>query len=156
MFFYNMINAGLVIAWLAFFLSCNERISKPGESASEIKINTDSLYYFDINKKSNAQPYDPSAAEGDNKFVQVEVVNVTNPKKYPVTFEVYYQIIHSEKIFLGSFSLYPADNPGKFIVPTSGKLTKPGSIILSLLIPGNLSSADTITVTTKKMKLVSR
>jgi hypothetical protein len=47
---------------------------------------------------------------------------------------VYYQPAGGQKIRLGTFSLYPADNPGKFIVPTQGQLTRDGSIIVSLLV----------------------
>ena len=94
-----------------------------------------SLRYLDTAHVSISQRIDP-AAEGlqGSKFVQVDVAQVINPAKYGLSFDVYYQPTGGEKIRLGTFSLYPADNPGKFIVPTQGHLTREGSIIVSLLV----------------------
>jgi hypothetical protein len=88
------------------------------------------------------------------KFLQVEVTEVINPHKYPLIFELYYQVPNNEKILLGSFSLYPADNPGKFIVPTQRKLQKAGWLTLSLVTPENASFNDTLRITTTKMKFI--
>lgn len=115
----------------------------------------DTFYYLDNNKSSITQPLEPKneSLEGC-KFVQVVVTEVLNPKKYPLTFEVRYQSKSGEKIYLGSFSLYPSDNPGKFIVATQGKVKGEGAIILSLVIPDKFDAKDTIKVTVKKMKLI--
>jgi hypothetical protein len=84
------------------------------------------------------------------QFVQVEVVKVINPQKYPLIFYVHYQSINNVKILLGSFSLYPSDNPGKFIVATQGKLDKEGSIIVSLQIPAKINAGDKLEEALKK------
>ena len=93
------------------------------------------LRYLDTAHVSISQRIDP-AAEGlqGSKFVQVDVAQVINPGKYGLSFDVYYQPTGGEKIRLGAFSLYPADNPGKFIVPTQGHVNREGSIIVSLLV----------------------
>jgi hypothetical protein len=57
-----------------------------------------------------------------------------------LSFEVYYQPAGGEKIRLGTFSLYPADNPGKFIVPTQGHVNREGSIIVSVLVTDSVAS----------------
>ena len=154
MFFCNVCNTALVITQLVLCMSCNEKISGSLDSAAAEIINSDTLYYFDINKKSVSQPFDAMIMQERYKFVQVEVTKVTNPKKHPVTFEVHYQMTNNEKTFLGSFSLYPADNPGKFIVATQGKLKNSGSIILSLVMPEEVGPNDAIKVTTTKIKLI--
>lgn len=114
------------------------------------------LYYLDLHQPSIVQPIDRKLAGIEGyKFVQVEVAEVVNPKKYPVAFQVFYQTGANEKLYLGSFGLYPSDNPGKFIVPTQGKLKQEGAIILTLEIPDNVAANDTIKVGVKKIKLVN-
>jgi hypothetical protein len=56
---------------------------------------------------------------------------------------------------LGSFSLYPADNPGKFIVPTQGKVKDDGAIVLSMLILDKLNADDAVEVAVKAIRFVS-
>lgn len=115
----------------------------------------DTLYYLDINKPSIQQAIDPrNAGREGYKFVQIEVAEVTNPKKHHLTFEVRYQSKSNVNAFLGSFSLYPSDNPGKFIVPTQGKLKDEGAIVLSLVTPDRVGSRDTIRVAVKKLRLL--
>jgi hypothetical protein len=130
------------------------------ENANRINSNRvikdEELYYLDLNKPSIVQPIDPKLQSVEGyKFVQVEVAEVVNPKKYPLAFKVYYQTGADEKLYLGSFGLYPSDNPGKFIVATQGKLKKEGAIILTLEIPDNVAASDTIKVGVKKIKLVN-
>jgi hypothetical protein len=131
-----------------------------GENANRINSNRvvkdEELYYLDLNKPSIVQPIDPKLQNVEAfKFVQVEVAEVVNPKKYPLAFKVFYQSGADEKLYLGSFGLYPSDNPGKFIVATQGKLKKDGAIILTLEIPDNVAASDTIKVGVKKIKLVN-
>jgi hypothetical protein len=89
------------------------------------------------------------------RFVRVEVVEIQNPKKYPVTFQVHYQPASGEKIYLGSFGLFPSDNPGKFIVSTQGKLKNEGSILLTLVVGSKVEAADTVKVGVKKIAFVN-
>jgi hypothetical protein len=115
----------------------------------------DTLYYLDINKPSIRQALDPRNVGAEPyKFVRVEVAEVVNPKKHPLTFEVRYQSKSDVIAYLGSFSLYPSDNPGKFIVATQGKVKDEGAIILSLVTPDKTDSRDTIRVTVRKLQLV--
>jgi hypothetical protein len=106
---------------------------------------------------SVSQHLDP-AAEGlqDNKFVQVDVAQVINPRKYGLSLEVYYQPTGGQKIRLGTFSLYPADNPGKFIVPTEGHVNREGSIIVSLLVMDPVANGVPLKVGIRKIALLGR
>src|SRR5262250_359239 len=94
----------------------------------------DAVYHLDLSKTSVTQPIESGdKVEEGNKFVQVEITELVNPKKYAIRFSVDYQPNSGAKIHLGDFSPYPADNPGKFIVPTQGKLKNEGAIVLSMV-----------------------
>ena len=67
------------------------------------------------------------------KFVKIEVIEVVNPQNIPLSFNLYYHNNADEDVFLGVFSLFPPNNPGSFIVATSGKLKSGGSISLTLV-----------------------
>jgi hypothetical protein len=67
------------------------------------------------------------------KFVQIAVTQVNNPQRIPLSFDVHFRPAQGEKIYLGSFSLYPPDNPGKFIIATQGKLENGGTVSVTLV-----------------------
>lgn len=73
------------------------------------------------------------AAPSLKKFVQIEVTKISNPQLIPLSFTVNFQPIDGEQVYLGSFSLYPPDNPGKFIVATRGILATDGSVSVTLM-----------------------
>ena len=132
----------------------NANTNTPDTNANAIK-NDETLYHLD---KSNPVISQPIEARSDGaeaaKFVQVEVSEVLNPKKYALTFEVHYQPKNNAKIYLGSFSLYPADNPGKFIVPTQGKVKNEGAIVLSLVMADKVDVRDPVRVGVKRIKFL--
>ena len=68
------------------------------------------------------------------KFVQIEVTQVRNPRRIALSFDVDFRPAQGEDISLGSFSLYPADNPGKFIIATRGSL-RAGGVVRVTLVP---------------------
>jgi len=116
--------------------------------------NVDSGFTFTVKNRSARQelPSDLRSPR-DYKFVEVVVVDVINPKQHAVGFEVHYRPPNEETIFLGTFSLFPADNPGSFIVPTQGKLRSGGELILSLVLPEDVPASDALRITTKNMTL---
>ncbi|MGH9872549.1 MAG: hypothetical protein ACRD9S_08800 [Pyrinomonadaceae bacterium] len=113
------------------------------------------LFYLDLKTPSIVQPIKSDDNAEGNRFVQVEVVEVVNPKKHPVAFQVHYQTVANDKIYLGSFGLFPSDNPGKFIVATQGKLKNQGAIVLTLVRPDKVETEDVIRVGVKKIKFVN-
>jgi hypothetical protein len=70
-------------------------------------------------------------SSGD-RFVEVDIPEVVNPRSVELAFQVHYQQDGSEPAYLGGFSLFPPDRPGRFIVPTQGKVEQTGRILLSL------------------------
>jgi hypothetical protein len=100
------------------------------------------------------------AAEGvlarDAKFVEVDVSSVVNPKRRTVTIAVDYAPPTGPRVHLGTFSLFPADNPGRFIVATQGKLRPEGSVMLTLQTPPNATIADTVRLVIRSIRLSAR
>jgi len=98
--------------------------------------------YVDAKNPSITRAIEPSDQSANSKFIQIQVVEVQNPKGYTATFRVDYQPKSGEKIFLGAFSLYPSDSPGTFIVATHGQVKSDGSIVISLFVPKNYRAPD--------------
>jgi hypothetical protein len=144
---------------LVLLAGCSGRsaaLVNQGNVATETNAaDNDTLYYLDLNKPSIVQRIEPAQLEPGvtYKFVQVEVARVINPKLYALTFQVHYQL-NNDKTYLGGFSLYPSDNPGKFLVATQGKVKHEGAIVLSLVAPEKVAAGDTIQVGVKKFKLL--
>ena len=106
-----------------------------------------SVSYLDIANPAVVHAIEPAdGVQEGSKFVQVEVIDVKNPKAYPASFTVEYLTKAHEKVFLGSFSLFPSDKPGKFIVSTQGKLRNEGAIVVSLVIPDGFKSEDVLSI----------
>lgn len=82
-----------------------------------------------INQRLESTPEGLRAA----RFVRVEVKEVTNPARYGLSFEVWFEPARGSRVRLGVFSLFPADNPGKFIVPTQGKVERDGAVSVTLV-----------------------
>jgi hypothetical protein len=115
------------------------------------------VYSLDLQHPEITQkirPDDGDAAKAP--FVQVQIIAVNNPQKHPAQFEVHYQPTEGEKTLLGTFSLYPSDNPGKFIVPTQGKVKAEGVLILSLVKSDRIAAGDVFEVTVRPMKFVNK
>lgn len=88
------------------------------------------------------------------KFVQVSITDVVNPSLVPLSFTVYIKTVDQEKIFLGTFTLFPSDNPGSFIVPTQGKLKAGGSVFVSLDVSEQSNLQQEVEILMNSIKLV--
>ena len=124
-------------------------------SANQNEKSDQAVFSLDLQNPEITQKIVPG--DGDvatARFVQVEVITATNPQKRPAEFRVHYQPNDGEKVLLGGFSLYPPDNPGKFIVPTQGKVKADGSLILSLVKSDQVVAGDVIKVDVRPMKFV--
>jgi hypothetical protein len=114
------------------------------------------LYHLDFKNPSVQQAIETLGGSPQAyRFVQVEVAEVANPRNHPLSFEVRFQSKDGAMTFLGSFSLYPSDNPGKFIVPTQGRLKGEGAIILSMVTRDTIGGQDPTRVAVKRMRLVN-
>jgi len=154
---------GICVCLLTFAVAaCNGTIlhvGSPPQNANTASNQNDksdqTVFSLDLQNpeiKQKIQPDDGDPAKA--RFVQVEVIKITNPQKRPAEFQVSYQPNAGEKILLGGFSLYPPDNPGKFIVPTQGKVKAEGTLILSLVKSDRVVAGDVVEVTVRPMKFV--
>ena len=90
-------------------------------------------YELTLDSRSVTQPVGQEFASAVTaRFVQIEVTEVTNPRKVPLTRSLYHHSMDGNRSFLGIVSLFPPDNPGRFIVATQGKVQKGGTIIVTL------------------------
>ena len=88
---------------------------------------------IDLAHPSFAQPVEVSDSDAAlPDFVQVRIVQVVNPRRIGVLFEVTFVPDSGSPVRLGSFSLFPPDNPGRFIVATQHRVRSAGSIVVSL------------------------
>ncbi len=116
----------------------------------------DTLYMLNADKRNITLPIDKKITHPEKyKFIQVEVSKVNNHQRIPVIFQVEYEY-NNNKTLLGTFSLYPSDNPGKFIVATQGKVKRGGNIILSVQFPEKSAIEKTFQVTVKKIELINK
>jgi hypothetical protein len=151
------VGAGWGFCLILLLSSCGSgKILKSSESPRKNPTEGKQVRYIDIQNPSIAHAVEPGDSAEVAKFVQIEIVEVQNAKRYVATFRVEYQPREGEKIFLGAFSLYPPDNPATFIVSTHGKVKSEGSIIVSLIIPRDYRQGDLLKVGVGKIKFVDR
>lgn len=67
-----------------------------------------------------------------SRFVLVDVAEINNPDRFPLSLGVYFQPSEGERIHLGSFAPYPVDQPGRFIVPVRGLVHDDGCILVRI------------------------
>ena len=100
-------------------------------------------------------PVGPKAvAPRPKKFVQVEVAQVVNPRRIPLSFTVHYRPAGGDALLLGTFSLFPPDNPGTFIVATQGKLRVGGTVIVALVPLEETGEAPEVRVQVRRISFV--
>ena len=102
--------------------------------------------------KYKLQSLDKSAG---NKFVLVDISHVTNPESIPLAFLLHYQSPEGKKFYLGSFALFPANNPGRFIVPTQGKVGQDGEVVLSMEPLQDHGATTSVRVHIREVKLTN-
>jgi hypothetical protein len=91
------------------------------------------MHVIDLAHPSFAQHVDLTDGDpGTFDFVQIRIVQVVNPQRIGVLFEVAFLADDGSRARLGSFSLFPPDNPGQFIVATQHRVRSTGSIVVSL------------------------
>lgn len=128
----------------------------PVATGTKSDVSADTLYFLSLDKPTIEQGVDSSAVGEGYPFVQVEVTAVSNPGNHPLTFEVAYRSRNGATANLGTFSLYPSNNPGKFIVATRGQVKDAGAIVLTMVAEDKPAKADTIKVTVKRITLIRR
>lgn len=116
---------------LAFTAACDsaDRTASPSEPTAT----QPAMHHLDV---SHPIAIESITTPSDATFVEVHVSQIENPAHAALSFAVTYESTRGT-ISLGTFSLYPADHPGTFIVPTQGMVTSSGSIHVTLENPDN-------------------
>ncbi|HST35171.1 MAG TPA: hypothetical protein VLK25_00880 [Allosphingosinicella sp.] len=90
------------------------------------------LLELDLQRRALAVPVDTLPRSGEARFVVVEVARIENEANIGLTFAVAFRPAGGTAVPLGTFSLYPADNPGRFIVATQGRVRPGGAIVVTM------------------------
>jgi len=90
---------------------------------------------------------------GEGKFVRVDIDRVRNPGVVGLAFQVHFQDKGDAREYLGSFALFPANNPGRFIVPARGLIGSEGEIALTM-DPVPEADAENVEVWVRSIDLV--
>ena len=91
------------------------------------------MRYLEPNEPALAAEISPADLGQHSKFVIVEIARVENPRRVALQFRVSFEPREGADVVLGTFSLYPSNNPGRFIVATQGKVQSGGRILLSIM-----------------------
>ena len=76
----------------------------------------------------------PQVDAARTRYLEVDVTEVSNPGKVRVTFAVQEAGTGGAKVLLGTFALFPPDNPGRFLIGTRDKLKQGGSIVVEMRV----------------------
>lgn len=87
-----------------------------------------------------------------NAYFLFDIRHVHNPHNLPITFTVHHRLPEKPLELLGSFSLYPASQPGRFIVATQGKMDQGGELLVQLDLP-TLDSVQPSLVTRTSVRI---
>jgi hypothetical protein len=116
---------------------------------------SDTMFSLTLQHNTYDQPIRPEMVKKGFRFVKIKISKVINPGMHFLAFEVYYRPPNMGKILLGSFSLYPADNPGEFIVSAKDIVSPEGDIILTMTSPDKIPTTDSVRVTGKQICFVT-
>lgn len=89
-------------------------------------------------------------------FVRLEVVSVVNPQRLALSLEVLQSLPQQADSLLGMVSLFPADNPGTFVVATGGRLRADGVLTVRLVSPDSGSARDGVRLSLRPITLTAR
>ena len=109
---------------LVFYVSSNCGALEPvkqsntntirGDTESDATKHDDTLYNLDISHPSIGQPIESTKDKVEEaKFVQIEVAEVANPKRYALTFEVYLSTNEHRENLSRQLQSLPAGQPWK-------------------------------------------
>lgn len=88
-----------------------------------------------------------------DRFLSVDIAEVINPRSVELAFQVHYRRSGAERVYLGSFALFPPDRPGRFIVPTQGQVRQDGQIVISMEPVQETEAVEPVRVQVREVKL---
>jgi len=107
-------------------------------------------FRLDLANRTLVYPIESGIAAPERlKFVQVEIGEIVNPRLIRIAFEMRYRPETGAEMFLGTFTPFPPDNPGTYIVSTRGSLRTGGVIVLSMVLLDKVEAEDKVQVNLK-------
>lgn len=136
-----------IAAFCALLLACNgeaETSRAPGQTDAAERAADDTEggtlsesapLVLDLANRSVLYPIDLEIAARARaaRIIEVEFAQLINPDRIRVIFEMHFRSESGDEIKLGSFSPFPPDNPGTYIVATEGVIKPGGAIIISMI-----------------------
>ena len=151
--------ACVLVGILAVAAACNARRtdeSQPktvGGLVSAVS-HEDTVYRLDLRGPRGRQVLRGDSTEiAAAKFVVIDVTAVTNPAKLSLSLELRYQPERGEEALLGTVTLFPADNPGRFIIATGGVLRVSSALTLTLVSPDSGAGRAAVRVAVRTLTL---
>jgi hypothetical protein len=130
-------------------LACGgEAVDTPAAGADTRAEAAASPLRLDLASRTLLHPIQVAAPERQ-KFVQVEIERIVNPRLIRIVFELRYRPQAGAEELLGSFAPFPPDNAGTYIVATRGLLHTGGSIVLSMVPLDEIGPGDQLQVDLK-------
>ena len=99
-----------------------------------------------------SEPVSPTS----QTFVQLEITQLENPNRVPLSLTVEFESPQRGRIYLGSFNVGPGDNPGKFLVATQGTLQAGGKMRVTLLPLRSVSDNEGVRLRLRPLSLTTR
>jgi hypothetical protein len=140
----------LVFCWITGVF-CNQK-GNGQKSMDKNQVETDTIIKLNYLDTAFKQPVRNSADLAGKKFVRITTTQIVNPAKITLSFELYW-IVGDKSEFLGSVAPFPSDNPGSYIIATSGKLRTDGQLELKLVFSGELTNKEKVQVSFNKLQL---
>ena len=150
----------MIVATIALLLgACGPAAPNQAAAAkaasSENEGNEAAMRYLDFRHPALVAPVASMARSGSARFVLVEIGEVVNPARISLAFDVSFRPAQGREIRLGTFSLYPPDNPGRFIVATQGRVRAGGQVVVTMESPDALARSG-VQVGVARVALVDR
>lgn len=116
------------------------------------RCQSEAPFELNLGNRTMAQSIRPElASQSKRKFVAIEISDVHNPGRIRISFDVYHRPNDQEQTLLGTFGLFPPDEPGRFIVATKGVTERIGEIVVSMNVLDEVTSTDEVRVTIKRI-----
>jgi hypothetical protein len=130
--------------------------SPRASSVMSANASDDSLHQLTLGSPPVVQTIAPLSGERVRpRFVRIDVTAVTNPARVALSLELRHRLTGQETL-LGTVSLFPADNPGRFIVPTLGRVADGGQLVLTLVSPDSGAGRGEVRVTVRRLDFVDQ
>lgn len=140
------------LACCLLLLACRSGAVEVGTADDETVVaEPEASLSLDLTSRSLLQPIERELADAEEqKFVEIEITEIVNPKRIRISFELHYRR-DGDTLLLGTFAPFPPDNPGRFLVATRGELRAEGFVELSLVVLDKVGPEDEVRVELKPL-----